>query len=60
MRLCTSCGSSVLENEENVGPVREESYPVTCLSQTPEDKGSMSPVSFHGSGMCPESLLDCD
>ena len=38
----------------------EESYPVTCLSQTPEDKGSMSPVSFHGSGMCPESLLDCD
>ena len=60
MRLCAAGFSRLLENEVGIDPLRGENYAVDCCSQILEHEGSMSLTSFHGSGMCPESILDCD
>ena len=45
---------------ENIKALRGENFAVDYCSQILEHEGSMSLASLHGSGMCPESILDCD
>ena len=55
-RVCVDGVSLILENEGDIKSLRGENYYVDCCSQIPEYEGSMSLAS----GMCSESILDCD
>ena len=59
-RLCAYGVSWYLENEGDIKPWRGENYVVDCCSKISKHEGSMYLASFHGSGMGPESIVDCD